>query len=88
MDWSLSLKGKVLAPGGRSGQISRFLRFLEGLVMYITRRASLTTAMDHIFTLSYIQARSLALGPRFGLVLGLERRLLWLPGVVLADVDF
>ena len=27
----------ITAPGGRSGQISRFSRFREGLVIYITR---------------------------------------------------
>ena len=33
--WSGSYRSraKVLAPGGRSGQISRFLRFWEGLVI-------------------------------------------------------
>ena len=33
-----------------------------------------------MYSFPYTPAKILALGPRFGLVLGLERRLLWLSG--------
>ena len=47
----------------------------------ITRRARPTTAMCHIVTSAYIETKVLALGPRFGVFLGPQRRLIWLPGV-------
>ena len=38
---------------------------------------------NHIFTFGYIHRKDLALGARFGRVLGLQGRLLWLPGVAI-----
>ena len=43
--------------------------------------------MDHIFAFSHVQARYLALGPRFGVVLGPRGRLSWLLEVDLEDFE-
>ena len=49
----------------------------------ITRQVCPTTAMYHIVTSEYIslETKVLALGPRFGVFLGPQNRLLQFPGV-------
>ena len=37
----------------------------------------------HIVTFAHTQRKFLALGPRFGLVLGPQGKVLWLPGVAI-----
>ena len=62
------------------------LEFLGGLVIYITRQVRQTTAMNHMATLVHMSTISLALGPRFGVFLGPQRRLLRLQGVAIWEV--
>ena len=54
--------------------------------MSIARQVCRTTDMKYIITFVYTQRRILALGPRFGLVLGPQRRLLWLPEVAIWEI--
>ena len=55
-------------------------------VVYISYQVKPTTGKNHILTLVYMSKRMLALGPRFGLVLGPQGRLLWFPGVAIFEL--
>ena len=78
------LKKKVLVPGGRSGQIFEIFEILgrAGDINISIGTSNYQNGPYHDIGI-YVKARMLALGPRFGRVLGPQGSLLWLPEVAI-----
>ena len=87
LEYSLALKGRYdVSRGSRSRQI---FEVLGGLVTSSSPSWLTNPEINLIVTFGHINARILALGPRFGLILALQLRLLRLPGVAIWDIfDF
>ena len=63
--------------------IWEIFEFPGGLVIYNSYQVQPTTCLKSFFSFVYTYGRILALGPRFGQVLGHQRRLLWFPEVAI-----
>ena len=66
--------------------IWEIFEFPGGLVIYNSYQVQPTTCLKSFFSFVYTYGRILALGPRFGQVLGHQRRLLWFPEVAIWEI--